>query len=176
MPGTRVTYDIEIPAELQDGIVRQVEENVDILPAWCLSLYVLWDTEQEPGCAAAVEPNLAYRRAALRIGPKWPQNTDPYRREIIVHEFLHAHDWPLVKLLHDMADMLEKNYDAPVLAARLRDEIATAREQATTDLTELVVRLLKRGDNAASVDVGALSPEFTGQHGPTIEHGRPEAR
>jgi hypothetical protein len=168
MPGVRVTYDPLLPWEMADKIRFHVESNLDILPAWVISLYVTWDTEQEEGCTAAVEPNVSYRRALLRIGPKWPENNEAYRKEVIVHEFLHVHDWPFVVLAYELTNILEKNYDAPVLAAQLREQLNAAKEQICTDTTELVMRLLKRGD-PASADDGPLESAITERDGPSTQ-------
>jgi hypothetical protein len=165
MPGVRVTYALDFPPELIDNVRYHVERNLDILPAWVLSLYVDYDTSQKQGCAAAVEPDVRYRRAALHIAPEWPTDTESYRDEIIVHEFLHAHSWPLVEVCSDGAQIIEESFDAKIVANRLRDAMRTAMEQITTDLTELVMRHIKRGDLAGD-DGGAPPPVATGRDGP----------
>jgi hypothetical protein len=173
MPGTTVTFDVNLPPELERGIEHHVNSNLDLLPVWLIKLFVKWDPAEKPGCIASVTPNLAYRRAYVAIEAAWPDNDERSRDETIVHEFLHVHSWPLVQVARDMADMIEKNFSAPVVADRFRDEINTANEQVTSDLTELVLRLLKRDDSARD-DAGVLTSTTVERTGPAIEHGRKE--
>lgn len=174
MPGITVTFDEALSPELEAGIQRHVDGNLDILPAWVLRLFVRWDPNDRPNCIAAVTPNVAYRRAYLAIAASWPDNDAKGRDETIIHEFLHVHVWPLVQLVNDVADMVEKNFSAPVVADRMRAELMTANEQVTSDLTELVLRLLKQDDKPASDDAGALESTTVERSGPAIEHGRKE--
>lgn len=156
MPGTSISLDPFIPAELHDGIDRLVMENLDILPAWILDLYVMWDTDQAPGCSAAITPRVDYRRATLKIGPKWAENVESYRRNVIIHEFLHAHAWPLHAVGCDAVDHIRESNAA--LADRYQENMREANEQITCDLTELIIRLLKRADGDKSEEATPMPP------------------
>lgn len=178
LPRVTVSYAEDFPHELLEGVRHHVEGNLDILPSWLVLLHVTYDADLPENITAQMQTRVDYRRAYLQIGGRWPGEEEKYRRQVIIHEFLHIQVAPLHLVLSKALDFIEpKSKEVHDL---MNDDRQIAHEQTVVDLTELVERLLARGDEADAatatpyqvqpIDCGhglPISPTRGGRHAVT---------
>lgn len=141
LPAILVTFSDDMPEEVRSTIEAFVMANLDILPAWTTQLHVYWERELS---MAEVKPRPDYRRASMAVGAGWLEASDSYRRRVIVHELAHVQLAPLHIFAAHLCDLAGK--DNPALDAEIREQLRVALEQTTSDVEDLLLRLIDRGD------------------------------
>lgn len=141
LPAITLTIDDGMPDEMRAGVEAHIMSNLDLLPAWTIALHTDYDRNV---MMAEIRPRPDYRRGALTIGGGWLEASESYRRRTIMHEFMHMHLAPLHHLAAELVDIAGKGNDA--LDSRLREDLRRALEQTTSDVEDLVHRLVQRGD------------------------------
>lgn len=103
-PGAaRVVWDEKCPRELRSAVEPLLDRWLHLLPTWCHSLVVAYDSECDDvaNCLAEHE----YRGARITIGGNWLRQPTYERESIIVHELLHV---PLVVLTEWTKDLVHR--------------------------------------------------------------------
>ena len=85
----------EMPSEVKPAIQKQLEPLAVLLPGWVQKVNVFWcddPTDENYRDGAAISANCAYdyRVLTLTFTPLWLGETDEVRREMTIHDVLHA--------------------------------------------------------------------------------------
>lgn len=130
------------PDELLESVLTSLKTVEWLLPPWCISACVFWDDEEVEGvCHADIDYD--YRRYKINFGPKWLTQDTETRREILTHEFIHAHNILISQFAEREIERLIPEDEAPKYRASVLEALSIRVEQATCDLTHCINQRIK---------------------------------
>lgn len=131
----KIEYGPKIPEAILGRLKRAVKEASSMLPNWCSTLYVVFETDTpEPGTVCNVRVRQDYRWAKITVFPYWLKCDFDEQVRYLKHETIHV-------LVAPMADILEtfaKEYmreDTPS-NRMIKEQFRVAMEQTVQDITE----------------------------------------
>lgn len=132
----QVRFEVPFPAEQRTLVSAMIHDNAWLLPRWVEVVWVRFEVPREPTTSARVLVSEEYRSIRLAVCPEWLLCEQHIRQSDIRHEFIHASTDPLVRVGHQLADMIED----PKLKAWAREELRLALERSTADLEYAIGR------------------------------------
>lgn len=131
-----IIFNKAIEEENRKEIEKYLNEFIWLIPSWLHKLTVFVNTNDEIGHLAGMRTRFQYREADLDICPEWFVRNREEKRDAVLHEFCHLHNYQIF----DFADRLIQEFVTDEKAsAMLSDEMTRYLEGGTQDLTRAIL-------------------------------------
>lgn len=141
MKQSKFVFDADIPKTVMPELREYLLPCEWLIPSWCQKVRVGWIAqEDEDDAALSIEVHYAYRWARINVFPCFHLQTD--KREMVIHEILHAFASVLANYARDAIKLLVPEDEAPKFRQSLLDELTNRHEALVQDLTYCIVRKL----------------------------------
>jgi hypothetical protein len=146
---SRFDFCKNIPAEVLPALQEHLIPLEWILPPWVQRCFVMWvddgkNQDLREGAAISASSDYAYRRLELYFFPCWLDAEPARRREMCIHDLLHAATGVLANYAREEIKRLVPEDDAPKYRSALLDELETRHEAMTQDLAFTICKFLSQ--------------------------------
>ena len=142
----------EMPPEVRPAIEKQLEPLAVLLPGWVQKVNVFWcadpdNEDYQAGAAIWANASYDYRVLSLTFTPLWLESNTEARRDMTIHDVLHAITSVLADYARAEIQRLLPADEAPKYKSAILDELTTRHESMTQDLAFVVGKLLDKSNS-----------------------------
>lgn len=135
-----VVYTGDWQGDVKTIVEIALEPHLHLVPGWCRSLYVRFESDGTANDSAGVHVNYEYRHAVMYIRPAWLEEMPVDREKAIIHEIVHLHVQPMKTVFHDLASKMVADRGAEAFAI---ERFREALEGSVEDLAWAFHAILK---------------------------------
>lgn len=154
MSQTPFRWDKGIPAEVLPALRQVLEPLAWLVPGWCQRVYVYWHdkdvaNEHENGITISTSCHYDYRYTTLNFYPSFLAQSEEEKREMAMHDLLHAFSSVLAGFASDAIERLLPKDDAPKYREQVLEELRIRHESWTQDLAHCLFQKLSEPEPPA---------------------------